>query len=278
VLRIILGAQLRRLREAAGITREAAGARIRASHSTISRLELGRVGLQERDVAGLLALYGIADAHERGQFLELVGQSEVPGWWQRYGDLLPPWFEMYLRLEQAAEYLRTYQVQFIPGLLQSEDYARSVVLGGRRDVPTEEVDRRVDLRVSRQKRLTGPDSPKLWAVVDEAALRRPMGSPRVMRAQLEHLLEMSDLPNVILQVLPFQLGARAAVGGPFTILRFAEPDLPDVVYTEQLTSAVYLEERADVEHYLALVEQVTVLAETPRGSKDVLWRLIREWA
>lgn len=276
VLRIVLGTQLRRLREAGGITREAAGDAIRASHAKISRLELGRVGLKERDIADLLTLYGVTDAQERSQFLGLVQQANTPGWWQRYGDVLPPWFEMYLRLEQAAAYLRTYQVQFIPGLLQSEDYARSVVLVGRRGVPTEEVERRVHLRMSRQRMLTEPGSPKLWAVLDEAALSRPIGSPRVMRAQLAHLLEMSELPNVVLQVLPFRLGAHAAAGGPFTLLRFGEPDLPDIVYLEQLTSAVYLDKRADVEHYLAVMEQVTVQAETPVASKDVLRRLLRD--
>ena len=276
VLRIVIGTQLRRLREAGGITREAAGDAIRASHAKISRLELGRVGLKERDIADLLTLYGVTDAQERAQFLGLVQQANTPGWWQRYGDVLPPWFEMYLRLEQAAAYLRTYQVQFIPGLLQSEEYARSVVLVGRRNVPAEEVDRRVHLRLSRQRMLTEPGSPKLWAVLDEAALRRPVGSPRVMRAQLAHLLEMSELPNVVLQVLPFRLGAHAAAGGPFTILRFGEPDLPDIVYLEQLTSAVYLEKRADVEHYLAVMEQVTVQAETPVASKDRLRALLRD--
>jgi transcriptional regulator with XRE-family HTH domain len=277
VLRIVLGTQLHRLREAAGITREAAGVAIHASHAKVSRLELGRVGLTERAVADLLTLYGVTDIPERAQILELVRQADTPGWWQQYSDPLPPWFEMYLRLEQAAEYLRTFHGQFIPGLLQSEDYARGVVLVGRRDVPAEEVDRRVELRESRQKRLTEPGAPTLWAVVDEAALRRPIGSPRVMRAQVDHLLEMSELPNVILQVLPFRLGARSAAGGPFTILRFAEPDLPDIVHTEQLTSAVYLDERVDVEPYLAVMEQVTAQAETPLASQDMLRRQSREW-
>jgi transcriptional regulator with XRE-family HTH domain len=277
VLRIVLGTQLRRLREAGGISREAAGDAIRASHAKISRLELGRVGLKERDVADLLTLYGVTDPQERDQFLGLVRQANAPGWWQKYGDLLPNWFEMYLRLEQAAAYLRTYQVQFIPGLLQAEEYARSVITVGRPNVPTEEVDRRVYLRLARQRMLTEPGSPKLWAVIDEAALRRPIGSSRIMRAQLTYLLEMSELPNIVLQVLPFRLGAHAAAGGPFTILRFTEPDLPDIVYSEQLTSAVYLDKRADVEQYLAVMEQVTVQAETPVASQDVLRRLIREW-
>jgi transcriptional regulator with XRE-family HTH domain len=275
VLRIVLGTQLRRLREASGITREAAGDAIRASHAKISRLELGRVGIKERDIEDLLTLYGVTNPSERTEYLSLVHRANAPGWWQQYGDLLPSWFEMYLRLEQASAFIRTYQVQFIPGLLQTEEYARSVILVGHRSESAEEIDRRVYLRISRQKMLTEPGSPKLWAVVDEAALSRPFGSPSVMRSQLQRLLEMSSLPNVILQVLPFQLGAHAAAGGPFTILRFAEPDLPDIVYLEQLTSAVYLDKRPDVENYLAVMEQVTVQAETPARSKDVLSRALK---
>jgi len=275
VLRIVLGTQLRRLREASGISREAAGDAIRASHAKISRLELGRVGIKERDIVDLLTLYGVTEEAERDEYLGLVQRANAPGWWQQYGDLLPSWFEMYLRLEQAAAFIRTYQVQFIPGLLQAEDYARNVILVGHRNESADEIDRRVYLRMSRQKMLTEPGSPKLWAVVDEAALSRPFGTAGVMRAQLEHLLTMSELPNVILQVLPFRLGAHAAAGGPFTILRFAESDLPDIVYLEQLTSAVYLEKRTDVENYLAVMEQVTVQAETPTRSKDVLRALLR---
>ena len=275
VLRIVLGTQLRRLREASGITREAAGDAIRASHAKISRLELGRVGIKERDIEDLLTLYGVVDPAERLEYLSLVRRANAPGWWQQYGDLLPSWFEMYLRLEQASAFIRTYQVQFVPGLLQTEEYARSVILVGHRSESAEEIDRRVYLRISRQKMLTEPGSPKLWAVMDEAALSRPFGSPGVMRAQLQRLLEMTELPNVILQVLPFERGAHAAAGGPFTILRFAEPDLPDIVYLEQLTSAVYLDKRPDVENYLAVMEQVTVQAETPAKSKDVLRKTLK---
>jgi transcriptional regulator with XRE-family HTH domain len=271
----VLGTQLRRLREASGITREAAGDAIRASHAKISRLELGRVGIKERDIEDLLTLYGVVDPAERLEYLSLVRRANAPGWWQQYGDLLPSWFEMYLRLEQASAFIRTYQVQFVPGLLQTEEYARSVILVGHRSESAEEIDRRVYLRISRQKMLTEPGSPKLWAVVDEAALSRPFGSPGVMRAQLQRLLEMTELPNVILQVLPFERGAHAAAGGPFTILRFAEPDLPDIVYLEQLTSAVYLDKRPDVENYLAVMEQVTVQAETPAKSKDVLRKTLK---
>ncbi|MGD9987011.1 helix-turn-helix domain-containing protein [Pseudonocardia sp.] len=273
VLRIVLGTQLRRMREANGVTREQAGDHIRASHAKISRLELGRVGFKERDIADLLTLYGVTDQRERDEFMDLVTQANAPGWWQHYGDMLPSWFEMYLRLEQAASVIRTFQVQFVPGLLQTEDYARSVIVAGHQGESVEDIDRRVQLRMTRQKLLTEPGSPRLWAVVDEAALRRPFGPPRVMRSQLDHLMRMVEMPNVSVQVLPFRFGGHAAAGGPFTILRFAEPDLPDIVYLEQLTSAVYLEKRSEVESYLAVMERVCVQAETPARSAEMLMRI-----
>jgi transcriptional regulator with XRE-family HTH domain len=272
-LRIVLGTQLRRWREAGGITREAAGEAIRASHAKISRLELGRVGYKERDLVDLLDLYGVADEQERAEFLELARRANARGWWQQHGHLLPSWFEMYLGLEQAANVIRTYQVQFVPGLLQCEEYARGVILVGHQADEGGEIDRRVQLRMTRQKVLTEPGAPQFWAVIDEAALRRPFGAAHVMRAQLEHLIEMTHLPNVTVQVLPFRLGSHAAVGGAFTVLRFAESDLPDIVYLEQLNSAVYLDKRSEVEDYLAVMERVSVQAETPMRSKDTLHRM-----
>ena len=273
VSRIVLGTQLRRLREEAGITREAAGDAIRASHAKISRLELGRVGFKERDVTDLLALYGVTDEEQLARVMDLMRQANTRGWWQQHSDVLPTWFENYLRLEQVAKVIRTYQVQFVPGLIQNEEYARAVIQHGHRARTEFEIERRVQLRMDRQKMLHQPDAPHLWAVIDEAALTRPFGSPRVMRAQLDHLLEVSRRPNVHVQVLPFRAGAHAAAGGSFTILRFAEPDLPDIVYLEQLTSAVYLDKRVDVEDYVMIMERITVQAETPDRSAETLRRL-----
>jgi len=275
VSRIVLGTQLRRLREAAGITREEAGHAIRASHAKISRLELGRVGFKERDVVDLLTLYGVTDEGERATVLELMRQANTKVWWQQHSDLLPNWFETYLRLEQVAKVIRTYQLQFVPGLLQSEEYARAVI-GHGHSRSTDELDRRVQLRMERQQMLHQPEAPHLWAVIDEAALTRPFGPTRVMRDQLRYLLEASAAPNIHVQVLPFRSGAHAAAGGSFSILRFAEPDLPDVVYLEQLTSAVYLDKRAEVEDYMLIMERVTVQAETPAQSRETLRRLLGE--
>jgi transcriptional regulator with XRE-family HTH domain len=278
VLRIVLGTHLRRLREAAEITREAAGDAIRASHAKISRLELGRVGYKERDVADLLTLYGVTDETERAEFLTLAQRANSPGWWQKYGDVLPSWFETLLGLEEAAAVIRTYQVQFIPGLLQTAGYARAVTELGNADAPEQELQRKVDLRLRRQELLTRPvNPPKLWAVVDEAALRRPLGGPGVMREQFRHLLRIAEQPNITIQIAPFRMGGLAAAGGPITMMRFTEPDLPDVVYLEQLTSALYLDKREEVENYKLVMDRLSATAETHPNSVEFLQRLLSEY-
>lgn len=273
VLRILLGAQLRRLREAKGISREDAGYAIRASDSKISRLELGRVSFRERDVSDLLSLYGVRDEAERAKALALARRASRNGWWHRYNDVLPKWFENYIGLEEAASRIRSYEVQFVPGLLQTEGYARAVTLLGHSAAPPDEIERRVEMRMQRQELLTGEDPPLVWTVVDEAAVRRPLGGRAVMREQLTRLIELSELPRVTVQVVPFARGGHAAAGGPFSILRFAEPDLPDVVYLEQLTSALYLDKRDDVERYLAVMDQLCVEAEPVSATADVLTRI-----
>ncbi|MGH3823323.1 MAG: helix-turn-helix domain-containing protein [Pseudonocardiaceae bacterium] len=275
-LRIALGSKLRQLREAGGITREAAGYEIRASSAKIGRLELGRVASKERDVADLLTLYGVTDAKERETFLTLARQANSPGWWHEYGDVLPNWFETYLGLEQAASVIRTYEVQFVPGLLQTEDYARAITQMRHVHVSAQEVERRVALRMARQELLTQPGAPDLWVTLDEAVLRRPLGDRAFQRAQLLHLIEMAQLTNVSLQVVPFGVGGRGAAGGPFTILRFSEPDLPDVVYLEHLTNALYMDKKRDTVEYLAIMDNLCTQAESPAGTLSLLRRISDE--
>jgi transcriptional regulator with XRE-family HTH domain len=275
-LRIALGAQLRRLREASQLTTEEAAAAIRATHSKISRLERGRSAARQRDVADLLSLYGVRDEAEREQLLALASQAGAPGWWQQYHDVLPRWLELYIGLEKAASVIRSYEMQFVHGLMQTEAYARAVILIANAHAPAEEIDRRVSMRMTRQRLLTQPGAPQMWAVLDEAALRRSPDGPAVMRAQLEHLLKITDLPNVTLQIVPFDAGPHAAAGGPFTILRFPEPDLPDVVYLEQLNSALYLDQPGEITGYLAIMDQLCVQAETGAASKDMLRALLRQ--
>ncbi|GIJ07919.1 transcriptional regulator [Micromonospora andamanensis] len=276
VLRMLLGAQLRRLRESRGVTRESAGWEIRSSESKISRMELGRVGFKERDVADLLTLYGVTSEQERAALLKLARDANNPGWWHRYGDVLPSWFQSYLGLEAAAALIRSYEVQFVPGLLQTPEYARAVVLLGHSTAGPDEIDRRVDLRMRRQELLSRPRPPRLWAVVDEAALRRPIGGPEVMRGQLEALLKATRTSNVRLQVIPFAAGGHAAAGGAFTILRFGDQDLPDIVYIEQLTSAIYLDKREDLDFYAVAMERLCVEAEPPERTPEILERMISD--
>jgi transcriptional regulator with XRE-family HTH domain len=276
VLRIALGSQLRRLREASNLTTAQAAEAIRGTHSKISRLERGRSAARPRDVADLLSLYGVTDEAEREKLLALARAASAPGWWQQYSDILPRWLELYIGLEKAASVIRTYEVQFVHGLMQTEDYARAVILISNAHASAEEIERRVSLRMQRQQLLVQPDAPELWAVLDEAALRRSPDGPDVMRAQLKHLLQITDLPNVTLQIVPFDVGPHAAAGGPFTILRFPEPDLPDVVYLEQLNSALYLDQPDDVTDYLTVMDQLCVQAVTGAASKDMLSALLKQ--
>src|SRR5215469_13720347 len=275
-LRIALGAHLRRLREASHITPAEAGEAIRATHSKISRLERGRSAAKQRDVADLLTLYGITDEAEREQVLSLARQASTPGWWQQYNDILPRWFELYVGMERAASIIRTYEVQFVHGLLQTEQYARAVILIANRRASGEEIDRRVSVRMKRQQLLTQPGAPELWTVLDEAVLRRPPGGAGGWGRRRGHLLELTALPNVTLQIIPFDVGPHAAAGGPFTILRFPEPDLPDLVYLEQLNSAHYLDHPDDVVGYLEVMHRLAAQAETGSASQDWLRTLLKQ--
>jgi hypothetical protein len=276
VLRMLLGAQLRRLREAVGISAEKAGYEIRASRSKISRMETGRVGLKIRDVEDLLTLYGVLDQRERAKVVALARRSRTPEWWTQYNDILPDWFETYLGLESAAVTIRSFEMQFVPGLFQTEDYARAVTRLGHQTAPADAIERRVGLRLKRQELLARAQPPRVWAVIDEAVLRRPVGGVPVMRAQLGRLVAAAALPNVTLQVVPFARGGHAGASGSFSILRFEELDLPDVVYIEQLTSAVYLDQRSDVEHYLEVVDQLSGEALTPAETTTFIEQVAQE--
>jgi transcriptional regulator with XRE-family HTH domain len=275
VLRMILGSQLHRLREAAGVTPDQAAWELRASRSKISRMEHGRVRFKDRDVADLLTLYGITDEKLRARMLATAQDANAPGWWSKYGDLLPDWFEEYLGLEGAASVIRAFELQFVHGLFQTEAYARAVTLLGHKTAPAEEIDRRVSLRIKRQDILASPEPPQVWSVMDESVLRRPVGGRAVMRAQLDRLAEMARLPQVTIQVIPFG-GGHAAAGGSFTLLRFAEPELPDVVYIEQLTSALYLDDRQDIDHYLEVMNDLSTEALTPDRTTQFIAEITRE--
>ncbi|MFJ7152220.1 helix-turn-helix domain-containing protein [Streptomyces sp. NPDC100445] len=272
---MLLGSQLRRLREARGITREAAGYSIRASESKISRMELGRVSFKTRDVEDLLTLYGITDDSERESLLSLAREANVAGWWHSYTDVLPTWFPTYVGLEGAASLIRVYEVQFVHGLLQTEEYARAVVRRGMKGASAADVERRVALRLERQKYLLSDAGPEFHIVLDEAALRRPYGDREVMRGQLQHLIDISARPNVRLQVMPFGFGGHSGESGAFTILSFPDADLSDVVYVEQLTSALYLDKREDVAQYEQALKELQQDSPGPDESRDLLRGLLQ---
>ncbi|HET9255817.1 MAG TPA: helix-turn-helix transcriptional regulator [Pseudonocardiaceae bacterium] len=273
--RIVLGARLRRLREECEISRADAGYAIRGSESKISRLELGRVSFKPRDVNDLLTMYGVADPAVREQFLEMVKASNEPGWWQRYADQLADWFLDYLGLEESASRIQSFEQQFFPGLMQTEEYARAIATSGGSELASVHEDRRVTVRLRRQALLARPDAPKLWAIIDESVLHRPTGGRRVMLAQTEHVLELTKRPNITLQMVPYRLSGYAAEGS-FTLLRFAERELPTVVYLEHLTGALYLDKPVEVEQYGRAFDRVTVDAMTPAQTRQVLVKLRAE--
>jgi hypothetical protein len=266
----MLGGQLRRMRESAGISRADAGWQIRASESKVSRMELGRVGFKERDVSDLLELYGMADAEERFRLMELARAANNPGWWSRYGDVMPSWFTNYVGLEVAATLIRTYEVMFVPGLLQTQDYARAVVQLGQSYQPDEEIEQRVSLRANRQQILTRANPARLWVVIDESVLHRPVGGEDIMRAQIEHLMMWSQQPNITLQVMPFSSVGYPGAGGAFSILRFPEGDLPDIVYIEHAASALYLDKLEEVDEYVAIMEGLTISAAPVSATEGLL--------
>jgi transcriptional regulator with XRE-family HTH domain len=269
VLRILLGSHLRRLRESKGITARQAASQIRASESKISRIELGRNAIREIDVLDLLTLYGV-DLREREQLLLLAEQSNRPGWWHRYNDVLPEWFQAYVGMEEAARSIRVYEAQFVPGLLQTQEYAAAVIALG--DHPADQADRLVLVRRERQRRFR-EGKLKLWIVLDEVALSRPVGGRTVQLEQLGYLRQACASPMLTLQVLPYGAGGHAVPTG-FAILRFAQRDLPDVVYVENLTSALYLDKQADVDRYLLAMERLSILAREPHETPRILDEII----
>ena len=267
--RMILGSQLRRLREEAGITRQQAGYNIRGSESKISRLELGRVGFKERDVTDLLTMYGVEDPTERQTFLDMVKQSNEPGWWRRFGDTMPGWFTDLVGLEEAAARIQIWEPLYVSGLLQVEAYARAIFSHGRPEMADERVDQLVALRMRRQKMFSRPDAPRVWMVLDESVLYRPIGGMKVLKQQIEYLLEMSALPHVSVQILPFARSGLSAEHA-FSLLRFGEPELPNIAYVEYLTGAHYIEKREEIEKYSRALDMLAVDAETPERSRGLL--------
>jgi transcriptional regulator with XRE-family HTH domain len=270
-----LALELRRLREAARLTCEEVAEQLECSASKISRVETGRVSVSPRDVRDMLEIYGIPE-DQRESLVQLARDSRQKGWWHAYSDTIQPQFATYLGLESAASEIRIYEVSLIPGLLQTEDYARTVISAGMMNSAHEEIERRVELLMARQPALTRSDPPKLWAVLDEAALRRRVGGAGLMRLQLDYLLGVASLPNVAVQVIPFGGGAHPAMGRPFVVLVFPERADPDVVYLEDLTSALYLEDVDEVDRYNVFFNHLRATALSFDDSSALITAVLKE--
>ena len=269
-----LALELRRLREAAKLTCEEVAEKLECSASKISRVETGRVSVSPRDVRDMLEIYGVPDA-QRDALVQLARESRQKGWWHAYADSLQPHVATYLGLESAASEIKIYEVNLIPGLLQTAAYARAVITAGMVNSPRADVDRQVALRMERQ-RLTITSPPKVWAVLDEAALRRQVGGPEVMRVQLEYLRELGGLRNVRLQIIPFGGGAHPAMGRPFVILVFGEEADPDVVYLEDLTSALWVENVEEVDRYNVFFNHLQATALSFDDSAALMTAVLKE--
>ncbi|MFD5322476.1 helix-turn-helix domain-containing protein [Streptomyces sp. NPDC127092] len=278
---VVLGRRLQDLRERAGLKREEAAKILRVAPATIRRMETAEVALKIPYVQLLLKAYGVTDSEAEG-FVALAEEANLPGWWQRFHDVLPSWFSMYVSLEGAASLIRAYEPQFVPGLLQTEDYARAILRSGAVGVGSakdaaEETERHVALRMERQSLLTREDAPKFWVIMDETVFRRPVGDgPEVMRDQLDRLLEASELPNVTLQIAEYASGHHPGTYGPFVLFRFAMPELPDMVYSEYLTGAVYLDARPEVASHLEVMDRMAAQAATAQRTKEILRDLRKE--
>jgi transcriptional regulator with XRE-family HTH domain len=270
-----LALELRRLREAARLTCEEVAEHLECSASKISRVETGRVSVSPRDVRDMLELYGVP-ADQRESLVQLARDSRQKGWWHAYSDTMQPQMATYIGLESAASEIRIYEVSLIPGLLQTEDYARAVIRAGMVNSPAEDIERRVSLLMARQPAVVRDDPPKVWAVLDEAALRRRVGGSGLMRLQLEHLLAQAALPNVAVQVVPFAGGAHPAMGRPFIILVFPERVDTDVVYLEDLTSALYLEDVAEVDRYNVFFNHLRATALSFDDSAALITSVLKE--
>ncbi|MGA4848207.1 helix-turn-helix domain-containing protein [Streptomyces sp. G5(2025)] len=267
---VVLGRRLQDLRERAGLKREEAAKVLRVAPATVRRMETAEVALKIPYLQLLLKAYGVAD-DEADAFVTLAEEANKPGWWQRFHDILPGWFSMYVSLEGAASLIRSYEPHFVPGLLQTEEYARGVMLSGAiGQTRPADIERYVALRMERQALLTREDAPRLWVVMDETALRRPVGGPEVMREQLDRLLEATEMPHVTLQVAPFAAGPHPGTYGPFVLFRFAMAELPDMVYCEYLTGAVYLDARKEVATHLEVMDRMAAQAATAQRTKDIL--------
>ncbi|MGK5547400.1 helix-turn-helix domain-containing protein [Streptomyces sp. URMC 127] len=276
VLRVVLGKRLHDLREKAGLSYEQAGRALDVTHATVRRMEKAEVGLKLPYVEKLLRVYGVTDPAEVEGFLDLAREANRPGWWHRFRDVLPEWFSAFVSLEGEANLIRAYEPHYVPGLLQTERYARAVLRAGQPHAPEADIERAVAVRRERQSLLTREDAPLLWVVMDETVLRRPIGGPDIMREQVSRLAEATAMPNVRLQIMPFAAGPHPAMYGPFHIFRFPLPELPDIAYAENLVGASYFDQREDVSAFLEALDRMCAQAAPAQTTEAVLGGIRKE--
>ncbi|UQI46923.1 helix-turn-helix transcriptional regulator [Streptomyces sp. HU2014] len=276
VLRVVLGKRLQDLRERAGLSFEQAGRALDVTHATVRRMEKAEVGLKLPYVEKLLRVYGVADPEELDGFLTLAREANRPGWWHRFRDVLPEWFSAFVSLEGEANLIRAYEPHYVPGLLQTEAYARAVLRAGMPHAPDADIDRAVTVRRERQALLTRDGAPLLWVVMDETVLRRPIGGSGVMREQIAHLAAATAMPNVRLQIMPFAAGPHPAMYGPFHIFRFPLPELPDIAYAENLVGASYFDQRDDVSAFLEALDRMCAQAAPAHTTEAFLGGIRKE--
>jgi transcriptional regulator with XRE-family HTH domain len=276
VLRMILARQLQVLRETTGMSFEQAARAIDSSESTIRRMERAEGGLEPLTVNSLLMAYGVTDAGEIDAFLALSRDASRPGWWHSYDDVLPSWFRAAVGLEESASLIRAYEPQVVPGLLQTEGYIRAITAASSPAATEDFTERAVALRLARQQLLGRPDPPEYRVVLDETVLRRTIGGHKVMRAQLEHLIQAAGQPQVTIQVIPFAAGWHPALYGMFNIFRFPAAQLPDIVYTEALTGAYYLDKPDESARYTEALDRMCAQAASPERTVTILGEIAKE--
>jgi transcriptional regulator with XRE-family HTH domain len=276
VLRMILARQLQALREKAGLSYEQAAEAIYSSEWTIRRMERAEGGFKPLTVKSLLIAYGITDIREIDAFLALAKDASKPGWWHSYDDILPAWFRTAVGLEEAATLIRAYEPQVIPGLLQTEGYIRAITAASFPAATPDYAERTVALRLARQQLLHRASPPGYWVVMDETVLRRPIGGRHVMRDQLTHLIQAAEQPEVTIQVIPFAAGWHPALYGMFNIFRFPGDEIPDIVYSEALTGAYYLNKPDETARYTQALDTMCAQAATPEQTITILRDIMKE--
>jgi transcriptional regulator with XRE-family HTH domain len=276
VLRMILGRQLQALREKAGLSYEQAAEAIYSSSYTVRRMERAEGGLKPLTVKSLLMAYGVTDVREIDTFLALARDASKPGWWHSYDDVLPSWFKVAVGLEESASLIRAYEPQVVPGLLQTAGYARAITAASFPGATEDETERRVALRLARQELLRRPAPPEYWVVMDETVVRRPVGGRNVMRGQLARLTEAAEQGNITIQVIPFAAGWHPALYGMFWMFRFPDHEMPDIVYSEGLTGAYYLNKPAETAAYTEALDRMCTQAASPERSITILHDIMKE--